>query len=131
MVVLIFIVVIVLVVIFRAKVIHFLENLCYKANEQSQEQTEGKGEPTIASRPSTKNNVEVSPQYNVNGHDEAELQCVDIVEAGQQNIDESHYTDLETVRKDPENIYQSLEHNRNDIAPENVQNMDDLYENFA
>ena len=120
------------VVIFRAKVIRFLGKHCYKANRHTQEKAEGKSEPTIVSRTSPEYKVEVFPPHNVSDHDEPELNYVHIIDGDQHNLDERHYTDLNHVSQAPENIYESLDHNRGDLENRSDQNVDDeLYEIMA
>ena len=80
-----------------------------KDNEQSQEETEVKGKAAVKSRPWT---VHFAPQNNTNGHVEPELGYVNVKETSQENLDEGLYTDLNLTDREPENIYESLQHTK-------------------
>ena len=117
---------IILLGIFRAKLIQCLESVWYKTNEQKQEETTGNEESESTS---PKDSSEVAS--DANRHVEPELDNVHIMETRQeQQLDEGLYTELDISIREPENVYQPLEHRKGDQENKIYENIDD-YETMA
>ena len=96
---------IVLLVIFRARLIQFLPGKrC--SNDETRKQHEMTAEPASNVARTWTENRELSSESD--DHVKADLNYV-YVQTKPQYSEESHYMDLNSANKEPENIYQSLE----------------------